>query len=227
MPPSDPTASDPTASDPTAPSARAEDLEWVSPYRPETDRAMARKGLRRVRLLDHMTRTLPVGPAERRNAAPLPVRPFRSGVDDEGLLRVNNRAFPWHPDQRDWDRDRLRARLAEPWVDPDGILLHEGPDGTIDGFCWTRVHPGEGDRPATGEIFLIAVDPERHGTGLGRGVVLAGLDHLAERGLTVAVLYVEADNGAAIRLYERLGFRVDHREAAYAPVGPAAAMMDR
>ncbi len=36
----------------------------------------------------------------------------------------------------------------------------------------------------------------------------SGLDWLAQQGLQVAMLYVEADNEPAIRTYERLGFAV-------------------
>jgi mycothiol synthase len=164
-----------------------------------------------------MTRDLPVGPGDRGDATPLAVRPFRAGTDEEGVLLVNNRAFAWHPDQAGWDRGRLRAALDQDWVDLDGFLVHDGPDGRIDGFCWTRVHPPTPDRPATGEIFVIAADPDRHGTGLGRALVLAGLDHLAGLGLGEVMLYVESDNAPAIGLYRKLGFVTDHRDAGYAP----------
>ena len=62
---------------------------------------------------------------------------------------------------------------------------------------------------------MIATDPTIHRKGLGRGLVLAGLDHLADRGLTVGMLYVDASNTPAARLYETLGFRVHHVDRAY------------
>lgn len=133
----------------------------------------------------------------------LDVRPFRPGEDDEAWLAVNNRAFAWHPDQAGWTLADLHARTAERWFDPAGFLLHE-QDGRIDGFCWTKVHDEE--RPPVGEIFVIGVDPDAQGRGLGRALVLAGLDHLAGRGLTRGMLWVEADNGPARRLYAELGF---------------------
>jgi mycothiol synthase len=85
------------------------------------------------------------------------------------------------------------------------------------GFCWTKVHADED--PPLGEIFVIAVDPAFHGRGLGRGLTLAGLDHLTDRGLTVAMLYVEADNDVALGLYRDLGFTIHHRHRWYR--GPA------
>lgn len=166
------------------------------------------------RLLHQMRVPLPV-PAEVIAATTdVAVRPFRPAVDDDGWLAVNNRAFRWHPDQGGWDRDRLTARLAEQWVHIDGFLVHDGPDG-IDGFCWTREHPSSAAEPAMGEIFVIATDPSSAGRGLGRSLTVAGLQHLTDRGLEVGMLYVEAINTPALRLYERLGFVVHHSDAAY------------
>jgi len=167
-----------------------------------------------------MRRPLPVDVGTRGGAPPLPVRPFRPGPDDDDWLQVNNAAFAWHPDQGGWDAALLVERLAEDWVDLDGFLVHDSSDGTIDGFCWTRVHPPAGADPAMGEIFVVAARPDTHGTGLGRALTLAGLDHLAGQGLGVAMLYVEADNAPAVRLYGRLGFTVHHSDAAYSPSSP-------
>jgi mycothiol synthase len=177
-----------------------------------------------VRLLHQMRRTLPL-PEELR-AATRPITVAAYGPQDEsGLLRVNNRAFAWHPDQGGWDQERLARRMAEPWFRVEDLLVHH-TDGLVDGFCWTKVHAAladdepDGPRPAAGEIFVIAADPDTHGTGLGRALTVAGLDHLSAQGLTLAILYVEADNDAAIALYERLGFRVHHSDAGYAPLQP-------
>jgi len=149
-------------------------------------------------------------------------RPFRPGIDDEEWLAVNARAFADHPEQSDWTREVLSARLAEPWFDRSGFLIHE-IDGRIAGFCWTKVHADGYDHGSSsvdasapvGEIYVIGVDPAHHGKGLGRALTIAGFTHLAQRGISRGMLYVAGDNTPAIRLYESLGMRIAHHDDVY------------
>ncbi len=140
-------------------------------------------------------------------AMPPVLRPFRPGHDEAAWLDVNARAFVGHPEQGRWTERDLAAREREPWFDPRGFLLAERPDGSLAGFVWTKVHPaGELADEPVGEIYVLGVDPSAQGSGLGRALTAAGLDHLAGRGLATAVLWVAGDNAAAIRTYRRAGF---------------------
>lgn len=142
----------------------------------------------------------------------LVTRPFRPGVDDEVWLQVNNRAFAWHREQGHLTQHDLDLRMNEEWFDPKGFLLHD-IDGVLAGFCWTKVH--DDVDPPVGEIFAIAADPDTQGRGLGRRLVVAGLTHLADLGLTAGMLYVDASNGPARKLYDKMGFRIDQRRRLY------------
>lgn len=130
-------------------------------------------------------------------------RAFVPQRDEEAWLRVNNRAFQDHPDQGGWIAEVLDRRMAEPWFDAAGFLLAwRGPD--LVGFCWTKVHS---DPDLLGEIFVIGVDPDARGLGLGRALVVGGLEYLAhERHCPTGLLYVASDNTAAVTLYRTLGF---------------------
>jgi mycothiol synthase len=186
--------------------ARRLDLE-AEPAGDEIDRLTTRCGFILTRELLQLRRRLPVD-----EPWDLSVRPFQPGRDDQAWLEMNNRAFSWHPEQGGWTPDDLRARQQEPWFDAGGFLVHER-DGRLAGFCWTKLHPDE--THPLGEIFVIGVDPAFRGSGLGRPLVLAGLDWLARRGAKEAMLYVEADNLPARALYDSLGFSLHHTKRWY------------
>jgi mycothiol synthase len=188
---------------------------WVPKPTEHWDAVAAGCGLARGRDLLQMRRPLPLVDDSPRVA----VRPFVPGEDEAAWLEVNNRAFAGHPEQGGWDLDTILEREAEPWFDPEGFLLHER-DGRLAASCWTKVHSDE--HPPVGEIYVIGVDPDFQGLGLGKALVLAGLDHLASIGLTAGMLYVDGANEPALSLYRKLGFDVDHVDRAYTgDVAPA------
>ncbi|MBB2922360.1 mycothiol synthase [Cellulomonas cellasea] len=154
---------------------------------------------------------------------PLPdgvrVRAFVPGQDEDAWLGVNARAFASHPEQGRMTLADLRAREAEPWFDPDGLLLAER-DGTLLASLWTKVHAPDATSPEpVGEIYALGVDPDAQGLGLGGALTGLALEHLAARGLRTVILYTERENTAAVRTYTRAGFV---RSAVDVLLGPPA-----
>ncbi|WP_030864145.1 mycothiol synthase [Streptomyces sp. NRRL S-37] len=138
------------------------------------------------------------------------VRTFVPGRDDAAWLAVNAAAFAHHPEQGALTQRDLDDRKAEAWFDPEGFFLAER-DGRLVGFHWTKTHAAE----RLGEVYVLGVSPDAQGGGLGKSLTTIGLRHLADRGLPTAMLYVDADNKAAVSVYERLGFVTHETDLMY------------
>lgn len=188
---------------------------WAHGDLPAARALAARAGMTVVRELWQMAVPLPAGGATPGatpgatggadvDAAPpdgVVVRPFVVGRDEDAWLRVNARAFADHPEQGRMTRADLEAREAEPWFAADDLLLAER-DGRLVASVWMKVEPGSDE----GELYVLGVDPDAQGQGLGRALTARTLAHLAARGLRRAVLYVSASDEAAVRTYRRAGF---------------------
>jgi mycothiol synthase len=198
---------------------------WAHGHAAAAHELAAAQGFDQVRRLWQLRRSLlaPLAPVVLPPGITL--RTFDRDRDIDAVVAVNARAFTALPDQGSWTRVHLEQRMAEKWFDPSGFLLAVDPQDTVVGFHWTKVHdhdhgaghdhgadhdgrrhPAGHAHEPIGEVYVVGVDPAVRGIGLGRALTLAGLHHLRSRGLSTALLYVDADNIAAISLYRSLGF---------------------
>lgn len=181
---------------------------WAHGRQPHAERLAAELGFEKVRTLLQMRRSLFTPVADAVVGDDVTVRTFEVDADEQAWLAVNAAAFEGHPEQGDLTLEDLWQREAEPWFDPVGFFLAERA-GTIVGFHWTKVHPeggGDDGKEPVGEVYAVGVRPDAQGGGLGRALTALGLKYLRGRGLSQVLLYVEETNGAAVRLYESLGF---------------------
>ncbi|MDQ6523318.1 mycothiol synthase [Nocardioides sp. LHD-245] len=174
---------------------------WSHGDHPAAGALAARWGFARTRELWVMRRPAAVPLPSAEPPTGVRIRGYEAG-DADALLAVNAAAFAHHPEQGGLDADGLAERTAEPWFEPAGLLLAVDDHGSLLGFHWTKQHDA-----TLGEVYVVGVSPTAQGRGLGRVLTLAGLHHLAARGVAEVLLYVEADNTPARRLYEDLGFR--------------------
>ena len=191
---------------------------WAHGDLPAARALAASLGLVPVRELWQLRRPLTAPLPEPAFPAGITVRTFRPGADDEAWLRLNRRAFAEHPEQGRWTARDLAERIAEDWFDPAGFLLAEdtaAPPGAerLVAAHWTKVHTAE----RLGEVYVLAVDPDRAGRGLGTALTLAGLRGLQAAGLPEAMLYAEAGNAAALAVYRRLGFTRYRSDVVFSP----------
>lgn len=128
--------------------------------------------------------------------------------DAAEIIAVNARAFARHPEQGAMDRADFDRRTSSGWFDPAGLLVAERA-GHIIGFHWTKVEGGRG------EVYVVGIDPDAQGGGLGTALTARGIRHMYDQGLRVIDLYVEGDNAAALSVYGRLGFKEHARDVLY------------
>jgi len=195
---------------------------WSHGDLPGAKNIAAANGFSHTRTVIQMRRSLTDAIPEIDNQ--IPIRTFLPTIDNEEWIKVNNLAFADHPEQSDWTLTDLELRTKEDWFDPKGFLIAD-INNEIAGFCWTKIHGGhthkhseseaEQDHDPIGEIYIMGVNPKYQGKGIGRAVTIAGLKHLRYQGIFSAMLYVDAENKSAIKLYQSLGFKEWGRDLLY------------
>lgn len=80
-------------------------------------------------------------------------------------------------------------------------------DGAVAGFYRATRYPGRVSHVLL--LGTLAVDPARHGRGVGRAMIDDALDHFRAAGIRRVELYAESDNDQALAFYQRLGFVIE------------------
>lgn len=187
--------------------ADGEDRYWAHGDLPGAQALAAAAGLVAERTLLVLRLTFDGPPAPERVPDRTTIRSF--SPDDAGqVIAVNARAFAHHPEQGAMDADDFARRTSAEWFDPAGLFVAER-EGRIIGFHWTKVEEG------VGEVYVVGIDPDAQGGGLGTTLTARGLRHLYELGLPVVDLYVEGDNAPALKVYRNLGFHDWKKDVLY------------
>lgn len=107
------------------------------------------------------------------------------------------------------------AAFVEHWQrDPDYLselnLVVTAPDGTLAAFAWCHIHAERNKRSGRldGTIGVLGTRPAHRRIGLGRALLLTGMQRLRRVGMSTADLGVDAASPTgANTLYESVGFR--------------------
>jgi mycothiol synthase len=123
--------------------------------------------------------------------------------EEEKLTYIQNRCFAgtWGYNINTVETMTYRTHLRH--FSPEDITLAYDGD-KVTGYCWTWVIPHKDKQK--GRIYMLGVDPDYRGKGMGRRLLLAGLSHLRSKGISMAVLTVDSENEAACALYRSVGF---------------------
>jgi mycothiol synthase len=108
--------------------------------------------------------------------------------------------------------------LESPNYSPERDLIAVSPDGTVAAFCFCWIDNDDNARNNRMEGWIDMLGTRRgyRKIGLGRAMLLAGLQRLQGDGMTHAKLGVDADNPTgALKLYEDTGFTRLHTYVSY------------
>jgi mycothiol synthase len=177
-------------------------------------------GLREVRQFWVMERDL-TQPIDRPQAVEgIIVRTYNRPDDDEAANDAFNDSFSDHWDHHPQPLSDWAHRIGNPYTKPELSWLAEveGEAGKLAGFCICGIYVEENENLGVQEgwIELLGTTRDWRRKGLGRALLLHGLDSLRSADMDTALLGVDSESlTGANRLYESVGFRVRNRGFAY------------
>ncbi len=127
--------------------------------------------------------------------------------DIPALVRLINTAFI--VEQFVFEGDRINAEETQAFMETGKFLVAEDSGGFA-GCVYVEVRQGRG------YLGLLAVDPSRQGTGLGRKLVAAAEDYFRTAGCSAVDLRVISQRTPLPPFYRRLGYA----EIGTAPFSP-------
>jgi mycothiol synthase len=137
------------------------------------------------------------------------MRTFVVNRDEQATAELENTCFGDEWEYTPEDVGEIEGFVRSPSFRPDGVIfaVHHGE---LVGECWSWI---DDDRIAEtgerqGDVWSLCVHPEHRGRGLGRALLLAGLQWLKQQGMTSALGGVDGANERGQHLYKSVGCEV-------------------
>ena len=119
-------------------------------------------------------------------------------------VELINTVFLDHPVPLHVTREQIEHVHTAPNFDAANVALIRTQSDEMVGFCVTGTD--RSDDTVVGTISLLGVQREFRGRGLGRFLLVWGIERLRSTGFEHIELGVEAENEQAVRLYRSVGF---------------------
>jgi mycothiol synthase len=156
---------------------------------------------------------------------PIPAPIFPEGYtlrdgnhDPQAWAELYNESFVDHFNFHPHDAEFVRHWQHDPDYRPELNLVAVAPDGTLAAFAWCHISVEQNKRTGRreGSVGLLGTRRGHRRIGLGRAMLLAGMQRLREAGMANATLGVDASSptGATV-LYESAGFATFYSRTLY------------
>jgi len=191
---------------------------WIRDDKPTVKHLFESLGFELIRVFSSMRRDLNVLPSSLGENKDVVIRVMKEGEKDIELLRkLVNEAFSEHFDFRPSTLEEWKHWFSHPDFDNEGwfIASLEGkPVGHVGTWIDSKFVKYKGMK--RGWIDTIgALKPHRL-KGIGTKLILRGMEYLREKGMIEVELGVDDLNQTeAIKLYEKVGFKVIRKDLTY------------
>jgi mycothiol synthase len=132
------------------------------------------------------------------------------GLEDaRAWVEMYNQTFIDHWNYHPWTVEQHQHWSTDPDYKPELDLIAIAPDRTFAAFCFCYISPAENEKNGRKDGWISALGTRRgfRRQGLGRAMLLAGMQQLKSEGMDIAKLGVDAENpNSAKQLYESVGF---------------------
>ncbi len=176
-------------------------------------------GMKPVRYFVNLVRPINNGLPPVEMPAGYRLRTFDPDRDVEIAWRVDNLAFQDHWGFTGFPLDAFRHWLEMPHFRPElWFLVEEEATGQVVGLGLNKIDPDWIARTGRQEGYVntLGVLREHRQRGLGTALLVQSLHVLRQAGMEAAHLHADAENlTGAMRLYERVGFRIRKTAVAY------------
>jgi mycothiol synthase len=142
------------------------------------------------------------------------VRAVDAEQDAEAWVEMFNQSFIDHWNHQDFTVREFHYYCSLSFYRANLNLVAVAPDGTFAAFCESAIYPEDNRRSGRSEGWIGVLGTRRgfRRQGLGRAMLLAGLQVLQNAGMEMAILGVDADNpSGALGLYQSVGFQQQRR----------------
>jgi mycothiol synthase len=138
------------------------------------------------------------------------IRPLAGETEVEAWVNCFNQSFIDHWNHHDLTPESVKYWLNDPYYRADLNLVAVAPNGRIAAFCngSLNVQNPANSHQLEGWINWLGTGRDFRKMGLGRAMLLSGMQALKDAGAGIVKLAVDADSPTgATRLYESVGFK--------------------
>ena len=85
---------------------------------------------------------------------------------------------------------QVQHEITQVYYKPELDLVAIAPDGTLAAFCYCQLQPNPDEAKTVGLIAMLGVRPAFRSIGLGKAILLAGMQQLKAEGIQMAFMWM-------------------------------------